>query len=261
MRVCRVQTELGPRFGVIEGDDVELVPGHGPLLVDPANSRSGRELVPLAKAVLLAPTVPSKIFAVGRNYAAHAKEMGFDLPSTPSVFIKPPTALLPHGGNVVLPPIDVSKEVQHEAELVVVIGRPTRNVDIADAFTSVYGYTIANDVSARDLQRTDTHVTRAKGFDTFCPIGPWIETDVDESARPVRCTVDGELRQNGSTEDMVFSVSRLVSFISQWSTLLPGDLILTGSPHGTGPLEPGNTVEIEIGGVGTLVHGVAVDAA
>jgi len=158
---------------------------------------------------------------------------------------------------VVLPPTEVSDQVEHEAELVVVIGRPTFRVGVDEAFDSVYGYSIANDVSARDLQRKDNHVTRAKGFDTFCPLGPWIETEVDESDRSIQCRVNGELRQDGNTGDLIFPVSRIVSWISQWSTLLPGDVILTGSPSGTGRLEPGDLVEIELGGVGTLMHGIA----
>src|SRR5690606_16796439 len=166
-------------------------------------------------------------------------------------------SLLAHGGTVVLPPLRLSTEVQHEAELAVIIGVAARDVSVASALDYVYGYTCANDVSARDIQRSDLHITRAKGFDTFCPLGPWIETDRDVSAVPVRCTVNDELRQDGNSKDLIFDVPTLISYISEWATLVPGDVILTGSPAGTGSLLAGDTVKIEIGGVGTLVHHVS----
>ena len=260
MRVCRVNTDNGPRFGVIQGQEVHLALANGPLLADPDDYVASGEVMPLAEVKFLAPTVPSKIMAIGRNYAAHAAEMGFELPEQPSVFMKPPTSMIPHGGTVVLPPTDVSDEVEHEAELAVVIGKKTFRAGLDAAFDAVYGYAVSNDVSARDLQRKDKHVTRAKGFDTFCPVGPWIETDVDESPRAIRCSVNGELRQDGNTKDLIFSVSQLISSVSQWTTLLPGDVLLTGSPAGTGLMTPSDIVEIEIEGVGKLVHSVAACA-
>lgn len=252
MRTVRIHTDAGPRFGVIEGQQIELL-DQAPFAGDA--SRTG-ERVPLDEGRLLAPVAPRTIFAVGRNYAAHAEEMGLELGADPSVFLKPISSLLDPGGAVVLPPPDLSEEVQHEVELTVVIGATARGVAIEDALAYVYGYTIANDVSARDLQRRDAQVIRAKGFDTFCPIGPWIETELDPSDLGIRCTVDGKVRQDGTTADLIFDVPTLVSSISRWATLTPGDIILTGSPSGTGPLVDGDRVELAIDSIGTLRHTV-----
>jgi 2-keto-4-pentenoate hydratase/2-oxohepta-3-ene-1,7-dioic acid hydratase in catechol pathway len=252
MRTVRIDTDTGPRFGVVEGEHVELL-DRAPFAVDA--HRTG-ERVPLDEGRLLAPVTPATIFAIGRNYAAHAAEMGLELGADPSVFMKPVSSLLAPGGAVVLPPPDLSQEVQHEVELTVVIGSTTRDVAVEDALTHVFGYTIADDVSARDLQRRDAQVIRAKGFDTFCPVGPWIETELDPSDLTIRCTVNGQVRQDGTTADLIFDVATLVSSISRWATLAPGDLILTGSPSGTGSLLDGDQVELAVEGIGTLRHTV-----
>jgi 2-keto-4-pentenoate hydratase/2-oxohepta-3-ene-1,7-dioic acid hydratase in catechol pathway len=252
MRTVRINTRSGPQFGVIDGQEIELLDG-APFAGDA--SRTG-ERVPLDEDRLLAPITPTTIFAVGRNYAEHAKEMGLELGADPTVFMKPVSSLLDPGGAVVLPPRDLSEEVQHEVELTVVIGATTRDVAVEDALTRVFGYTIANDVSARDLQRRDAQVIRAKGFDTFCPVGPWIETELDPSDLAIRCAVNGQVRQDGTTADLIFDVPTLVSSISRWATLAPGDVILTGSPSGTGSLADGDGVELTIDGIGTLRHTV-----
>ncbi len=252
MRIVRIMTPTGPRFGAKRDTVVALLDR------DPFDGMAVEtdEQVPFEEAQLLAPVAPRTIFAVGRNYAEHAREMGLELGADPTVFVKPTSSLLAPGGAVVLPPPELSQEVQHEVELTIVIGAHARNVAGEDALDHVFGYTIANNVSARDLQRRDAQVIRAKGFDTFCPIGPWIETELDVAALPIRCSVNGEVRQDGSTADLIFDVPTLVSSISRWTTLAPGDVILTGSPSGTGSLLDGDRVELEIGGIGTLRHTV-----
>lgn len=206
--------------------------------------------IPLDSVRLLCPVTPSKVVAVGRNYAEHAREHGADVPQLPMIFLKPPSSVIANGEPIFLPP--QSEQVEHEAELAVVIGRRARWVKPEDAASYILGYTIANDVTARDLQRSDGQWTRGKGFDTFCPLGPWIETDLDPADVLVTCRVDDELRQMASTREMVFSVPTLVVFISSVMTLEPGDVILTGTPAGVGPLLPGNMVEVEIEGIGVL---------
>ena len=209
----------------------------------------------------LAPAVPSKIFCLGRNYADHRTAMGYPTNDSPSVFMKGPSTIIGPGQQIVLPPPELSNHVEHEAELAVIIGVTARNVSAADAATHIFGYTCANDVSARDLQRSDPHPTRAKGFDTFCPVGPWIDTDVDPSnGITLRCNVNGETRQHGSTADMIHAVPELIAYLSGFATLHPGDLILTGSPGGTTPIRPGDRIDIHIDGIGTLTNTVALRA-
>jgi 2-keto-4-pentenoate hydratase/2-oxohepta-3-ene-1,7-dioic acid hydratase in catechol pathway len=252
VRWARVDHAGRTWWGIVGDTDVHLVEGDPCTTYRETGTTVGRET-----ATFRVPTTPSKIFCLGKNYGAHRAEMGFVDVGTPSIFMKPATTLLDPGGSVVLPPPDLSSTVEHEAELAVVIGRPCRFVPERDALAHVLGFTCADDVSARDLQRGDPHPTRGKGFDTFCPVGPWIETDLDlDTGVPIRCSVNGEVRQTGTTSDMTYSVPFLVSFLSQFSTLLPGDLLLTGSPGGTGPLRAGDRVEIEVGGVGVLRHGV-----
>jgi 2-keto-4-pentenoate hydratase/2-oxohepta-3-ene-1,7-dioic acid hydratase in catechol pathway len=193
---------------------------------------------------------PSKIVCIGRNYAAHARELGHDVPSEPLLFLKPPSALAGPGDVIVLPP--ESDRVEHEAELAVVIGRRAKNVAQSDALDYVFGYTAACDVTARDLQRKDVQFTRSKGFDTFCPVGPWIETELDGGAQRIRCRVNGQPRQDGPTAHMIFDVPTLVSYVSRMMTLLAGDVILTGTPEGVGPLIAGDGLEVDITGVGVL---------
>jgi 2-keto-4-pentenoate hydratase/2-oxohepta-3-ene-1,7-dioic acid hydratase in catechol pathway len=217
-------------------------------------------VVPIASAALLPPVMPSKIVCVGRNYAEHAKELGHDVPAEPLLFFKPPSALLGHGGMVRLPP--ESQRVEHEGELAVVIGRAIRRATPAEASAAIAGITCANDVTARDLQRKDVQFTRGKGFDTFCPIGPWVETEPGElQAIELWTRVNGDTRQHGRVADMIWPIPELLAYVSQVMTLLPGDLLLTGTPAGVGPLALGDRVEVEITGIGTLVHGVAADEA
>jgi len=212
---------------------------------------TGREW-PLADVRLLAPILASKIVCVGKNYADHAEEMGSQAPAEPLIFLKPNTSVVGPEASVAYPPS--SERVDHEGELAVVIGQPCRDVAAARAHEVILGYTCANDVTARDLQKSDGQWARAKGFDTFCPIGPWIETDLDLSDLRVRTRLDGETVQDGTTADMIHDVPTLISYASQTFTLLPGDVILTGTPEGIGPVQPGQRVEVEVQDIGTLAN-------
>lgn len=196
------------------------------------------------------PVEPYKILCVGRNYAAHAKELGNEVPAEPLLFLKPKSALIAHGGVVELPP--ESARVEHEAELGVVIGRAARRVSRADAMSHVFGYTCVNDVTARDLQKKDGQWSRAKGFDTFCPCGPWIETELDPRALRVRCIVNGATKQDGTTSQMVFDVAALIEYASRAMTLEPGDLLVTGTPEGVGLMARGDEVTVDIENLGAL---------
>lgn len=214
----------------------------------------------LADVRLLSPILPSKVVCVGRNYADHAAEHGADVPTEPLIFLKPSTSVIGPRDAIKLPP--QSRQVEHEAELAVVIGPPgARRADRAAAERAVFGYTCANDVTARDLQRADGQWTRAKGFDSFCPLGPWIATAFDATDREVRCEVGPdpehlEVRQLGRTKDMVFDIPGLVSYVSHVMTLLPGDILLTGTPAGVGPLTAGDLVSVRVEGIGELVNPV-----
>ncbi len=214
----------------------------------------GATEVEWSAAELRAPVRPSKIVCIGRNYAAHARELGNEPPKEPLVFLKPPSAVIGPGESIVLP--EESARVEHEAELGVVIGRRTRRASPEEALASVFGYTCACDVTARDLQKKDGQWTRAKGFDTFCPVGPWIETELDVSDRAVRCLVGGVERQSGRTSQMIFDIGTLIAYVSRVMTLEPGDLLLTGTPEGVGPLQPGDRVVVAIDGIGELAIGV-----
>ncbi len=242
----------GGSFVELEGAVAHVLDG-APWL---GGRRSG-ESSAWTEADLLCPVAPSKIVCIGRNYAAHARELGHDIPPEPLLFLKAPSALAGPGDAVVLPP--ESQRVEHEAELTVVIGSRAKSVTRENALRHVLGITCACDVTARDLQKKDVQFTRSKSFDTFCPIGPWIETDVDVTAAPVRCRVNGATRQDGNTTNMLFDVATLISFVSRMMTLEPGDAILTGTPEGVGPLLPGDALEVDVGGVGTLR--VRVEAA
>jgi 2-keto-4-pentenoate hydratase/2-oxohepta-3-ene-1,7-dioic acid hydratase in catechol pathway len=211
--------------------------------------------VPLSDAQRLAPVDPRKIVAVGRNYAEHAKELGNEAPSEPIIFLKPSTAVLPPTGLIVRPP--QSQRVDFEGELAIVIGKTARNIAAAGWRSVVLGFTCANDVTARDLQKKDVQFTRGKSFDTFCPLGPCVETDLDPSALSLRTRVNGEVKQNGNTRDMVFNCGAIIEFITSVMTLEPGDVILTGTPAGVGPLAAGDRVEVEIEGIGVLQNVVA----
>ncbi len=211
----------------------------------------------LEKVRLLAPVTPGKILCVGRNYVAHAREHGAEVPDLPLLFLKPPTSVIGPGDKIVLPP--QSEQVEHEAELGVVIGKRGRWIAPEQAMEYISGYTIGNDVTARDLQRRDGQWTRSKGFDTFCPLGPWIQTDFDPADALVTCHVNGEMRQMASTRDMVFSVRQLIAFASSIMTLEPGDILLTGTPAGVGPLLPGDVVKAGIEGLGELENSVIAE--
>lgn len=254
MRLIRFQTRNeAPRLGWIYEERIGLVEG-SPF----GEFRRLEANIPLDTARLLAPLIPGKIICVGRNYVAHAKEHNAEVPEVPLLFLKPATSIIGAGEIILLPP--QSQQVEHEAELVVVIGRRGRWIAAEQALAHVFGYTVGNDVTARDLQRRDNQWTRAKGFDTFCPIGPWIETEFDPSDAMVTCHVNGEMRQMASTRDMVFSVAQLVAFVSSIMTLEPGDVIFTGTPAGVGPLQPGDVVEAAVDGLGKLSNPVAADA-
>jgi len=255
MRWVRFQPPDGAiRYGWVEGDRVGLLKG------SPFDEYEREPLQwTLDEVRLLAPVVPRKIIGIGRNFPAHAKEHGADVPSVPIVFLKPPTAVIGPGEPIRLPP--QSRRVEHEAELAVVIGRGGRWISVDEASKAILGYTAANDVTARDLQFQDAQWTRAKGFDTFCPLGPWVDTDFDPTDATILCRVNGELRQAGAVREMVFSIPQLIAFVSSFMRLEPGDVILTGTPAGVGPLRPGDVVEVEIEGLGVLRNPVTEDRA
>src|SRR5688572_8599142 len=209
---------------------------------------------PIKELKLMAPCEPSKILCVGRNYVEHAKELGNEVPKVPLIFMKPPSSIIANGDTILLPP--QSSQVEHEAELVIVIGRRARNVTAETAKEYIFGYTIGNDVTARDLQKTDGQWTRAKGFDTFCSFGPWIDTEFDPSDAVVTCRVNGQMRQMASTRDMVFNVGTLIAYISSVMTLEPGDLLFTGTPAGVGELRNSDEVVVEIEGLGKISNSV-----
>jgi 2-keto-4-pentenoate hydratase/2-oxohepta-3-ene-1,7-dioic acid hydratase in catechol pathway len=249
MRICRFTTGDDPRFGLVDGAGERIAEITG----DPLYTRielTG-ETLDVADVRLLAPVIPrSKVVAVGRNYADHAAEMGAEVPAEPMLFFIPNTSVCGPGDPVVIP--SFTQEVSYEAELAVVIGRLCKDVAPEDARGVVFGYTVANDVTARDLQRSDGQWARAKGMDTFTPLGPWIETDLDVSDLRVRSRLDGRLQQDGSTADMVHGLGAVIAHASAAFTLLPGDVILTGTPAGVGRVEPGQRVEVEVEGIGAM---------
>ncbi|NDY42758.1 fumarylacetoacetate hydrolase family protein [Dissulfurirhabdus thermomarina] len=256
MKIVRFRRPSGgpPGYGRIEGDQVV------PLAGDPFSAPAdGGPPVPLDAVTLLAPCRPTKIAAVGLNYRDHAEELGMALPDEPLLFLKPPSAVIGPGAPIVIPP--ESRRVDHEAELAVVIGRRARRVPPEEAGAYILGYTCLNDVTARDLQHRDVQFTRAKGFDTFCPLGPHIETDLDPSDLAVECRVNGERRQASRTRHLIHAVPELVAFISGIMTLEPGDVIATGTPSGIGPISPGDRVAVRVEGIGTLENPVAAPAA
>jgi 2-keto-4-pentenoate hydratase/2-oxohepta-3-ene-1,7-dioic acid hydratase in catechol pathway len=250
MRIVRYQYKKEPACqGWLLEDKV------GPISGDVFGEYRREEAVlPLAAVRLLAPIQPSKIICIGRNYAEHAKEHAVEVPKVPLLFMKPPSAILNPGEPIVLPP--QSQQVEHEGELVVVIGKQGKKVTVESAQEYIFGYTVGNDVTARDLQHSDGQWTRAKGFDTFCPFGPWVDTAFDPSDAVITCRVSGQPRQMASTRDMVFSVNMLIAFITSVMTLEPGDLIFTGTPAGVGALVDGDEVTVEIEGLGKLSNPV-----
>jgi len=246
MRVVRVLFEGDCRYGLADDDTVTLISD------EPFAAWEPEGILALHEARLLPPTLPTKVVCVGLNYRAHIAEMGHEFPSEPVLFLKPSTSVI--GAQQTIPlPAGVGR-VDHEAELGVVIGRRTHNATPEEAAANVLGFTCGNDVTARDLQKRDGQWARAKGFDGFCPLGPWIETDVDPADLAVECFVNGDRRQSARTSDMLFDPFELVSFASRVMTLVPGDVILTGTPGGIGPLHHGDVVEVRIEGVGSLVN-------
>ncbi len=261
MRIVRFASPQGMSFGVLDGDgNVAQIEGHPFGRIQFTGARYAQ-----ADIRLLSPILPSKVVGIGKNYAAHVAEMkgvtGGDAPEEPLFFLKPSTSVIGPEDAIRIPP--GSTNVHHEVELAVVIGaRGARNVTPEQALGTVFGYTIGNDVTERDMQRSDRQWTRAKGFDSFCPLGPWIETDLaglglDPTDLEVTCDVDGERRQQGRTSQLLFGIPTLISYISRVMTLLPGDVVLTGTPSGVGPLRPGQQVQCSIQGLGTLTNSVS----
>jgi len=250
MRTCRFRRGGRDAYGLVEGLHVRALtaaPWAGGLPEGPAMS--------LSEVSLLAPVEPSKVVCVGRNYPAHARELGHDVPREPLIFMKPSTAVVGPGAAIRLP--EASKEVHHEAELAAVIGRALTGAATAvEARAAVFGWTCLDDVTARDIQRAEGHFTRAKSFDTFCPIGPVVETDFELAEAVITCRVNGEQRQRGFAKDMVVDPFLLVAFISQVMTLLPGDLVSTGTPAGVSAIRRGDWVEVEVSGIGVLKNPV-----
>ena len=266
MRIARARRSDDIVYGIVsgEGDDpaglaLALLAGHP--LFDPTPTG---EVVPLSSVRLLAPTQPINVVCIGKNYADHVAEMsgltgGAAAPGDPVVFLKPATSVIGPGDPVRLP-AGVGR-VDHEGELAVVIGRPARDLTTANALEHVWGCTAANDVTARDQQKSDGQWTRGKGHDTFCPLGPWVETDLDPADLRVSCAVDGEVRQDGRTRDLLVDVPGVLAFITSFMTLLPGDVVLTGTPAGVGPLAPGQSVAVTVEGLGTLTNPVVARLA
>lgn len=248
MKIVRMKAGDDIAYGVADAEGVVVYKGSPFVAWEPTET-----VVPWPSVSLLSPVIPTKILCVGKNYEDHVEEMGGEIPEEPVIFMKPATAVVGQNAAVIHPRI--SKEVHHEAELAVVISRPARNISAEDASLYIFGYTAANDVTARDLQMKDAQWTRAKGFDTFCPLGPAIETELDPLERlAVICRVNGEVRQAGFTSDMIFGVAEILEYITAFTTLLPGDLVLTGTPAGASKVEPGDVMEIEIDGIGTLTN-------
>ncbi|WZH36114.1 MAG: fumarylacetoacetate hydrolase family protein [Microbacterium enclense] len=252
MKIARFSHQDAIRYGIV--DDGELVVLAG----DPmfAGFDTTGERVPLADVALLAPVIPrSKVVCIGKNYHDHAAEMGGEAPAEPLMFLKPNTSVI-GPGDVIVRPTSLSSHTDYEGELAVVIGRIAKNVPAEKASDYIFGYTVANDVTARDLQRSDGQWSRAKGFDTFCPVGPVIESDLDLETAAITTRVNGEVRQQGPVSDMIHGIGALVAYASAVFTLLPGDLILTGTPAGVGPFVAGDTVEVEVSGIGVLRNAV-----
>lgn len=268
MKYCRFEGPTGPQFAAVEERDGELwavrllaLPRADEAGAEGANG-SGEDLsafepIPLRELALLTPVAPTKIVCVGRNYRDHAKELGNEVPSEPLLFFKPPSSLLAPGGTILLP--KQSERVDFEGELAVVIGRRARGLSREeDLAPYIHGFSLANDVTARDLQKKDGQWTRAKGFDTFCPLGPVVDTGITlDGGLTIETHVNGVLRQHGSTEDFIFSLPILLEYITAAMTLEPGDLLLTGTPAGVGPLEAGDLVEVSVPGLGRLSNRVA----
>ena len=255
MKLCRFKHRDFPllQYGLVQDDKVYVLGDHYDFnQPDPEATQTALNLDEVRLAV---PVAPSKIVCVGRNYREHAAELGNKMPDEPLLFLKPPSSLIGNDERIALPP--QSQQVEHEGELGVIIGKTASKLsEDDDALSYVFGYTCVNDVTARDLQRKDVQFTRGKGFDTFCPVGPWIVTNIDPTNVTVTTRVNDEVKQNGNTADMAFPVSFLIRYISSIMTLYPGDLIATGTPAGVSKMKHGDTVEVEVGGIGILRNSV-----
>ncbi len=250
MRVARFSLNGEPRFGIVDGPELVVLAGH-PLV---AGYETTGDRVPIKEVKLLAPSIPSKVVCVGKNYADHVAEMNLSTKAEPTLFLKPSSSIVGPGDAIVLP--SQSNQVDLEVELAIVMGQIAKNVTEADALNYVWGYTVANDVTARDLQFSDDQWARSKSFDSFCPLGPWIETEFVPEDQVLESRVDGEVRQNSTLTHMLHNVPKIISYISKNMTLLPGDVVLTGTPAGISPILAGQIVECEIEGIGTLVNPV-----
>ena len=251
MKVARFSNGADPRFGIVDGPELVVLKGH-PLV---AGYQTTGERIPLKEVKLLAPTIPSKIVCIGKNFADHAAEIGEEVTAEPLIFFKPSSAIVGHGDAIVIPP--QSKQVELEAELCLVIGKLAKNVSEEKALEYLWGVTIANDVTARDLQFGDGQWARSKGFDTFCPLGPWVETEFSPDGQVIESRINGEVRQNVAITEMVHNIPSIISYVSKNMSLLPGDIILTGSPAGISVINSGDLIECEIEGIGILSNPVA----
>ena len=249
MRIARFSAGGDPEYGILDGPELAVLKTHPLVSLETSGKRVATKSVRI-----VAPTLPSKIVCIGMNFSAHASEIALEVPAEPLMFFKPSTAVIGPGDPIRLP--RQSKQVELEVELAIVIGRVTKDITVEQAAEHIWGYTIANDITARDLQFKDLQWARSKGFDTFCPLGPWIETDFVPESQELQSRVNGEARQHGIVSDMVFEPHHLVSFVSENVTLLPGDVILTGSPAGISGIQSGDLVECEIEGIGTLINPV-----
>jgi 2-keto-4-pentenoate hydratase/2-oxohepta-3-ene-1,7-dioic acid hydratase in catechol pathway len=251
VKVARFSNGAEPRFGIVDGPELVALKGH-PLV---AGYQTTGERIPLKEVKLLAPTIPSKIVCIGKNFADHAAEIGEEVTVEPLIFFKPSSAIIGHGDAIVIPP--QSKQVELEAELCLVIGKVAKNVSEEKALEYLWGVTIANDVTARDLQFGDGQWARSKAFDTFCPLGPWVETEFVPDGQVIESRINGEVRQNVAISEMVHKIPFIISYVSKNMTLLPGDIILTGSPAGISVINTGDMIECEIEGIGILSNPVA----
>ena len=249
MKLVRFVYRGTPRYGRLQEDQIELISGDPFDPGEPSGVSMNTERVER-----LSPVDPSKIIAVGLNYRDHASELRMDLPDEPVLFLKPPSAVIGPFESIIYP--SASKQVDFEAELAVVVGKTASHIAVAEAKQYILGYTCANDVTARDLQKKDGQWTRAKSFDTFCPLGPHVETDIDPADLSISLSLNGRVKQASSTARMIHTVDEIISFVSHVMTLLPGDVILTGTPPGVGPVAIGDVVEVEIGGIGGLRNNV-----
>jgi 2-keto-4-pentenoate hydratase/2-oxohepta-3-ene-1,7-dioic acid hydratase in catechol pathway len=260
VRIARFSVDDEPRYGVVETDDPEGLVGTVNVLDSDPLYRSAQftgEKLQLADVRLLAPVIPrSKVVCVGRNYAAHAAELGNDVPKEPMIFLKPNTSVIGPRDGIVYP--EQTNDLHFEGELAIVIGRICRDLPKERVNEVIFGYTIANDVTARDLQKSDGQWARAKGYDTFCPLGPWISTEFDASDVRVSTELNGEPKQDGRTSQFIFDIPEVLAYITSFTTLLPGDVVLTGTPAGVGPMLPGDEVSVSVEGIGTLTNRVIV---